>query len=457
VANAAANQGLMVAIVEKGRMGGTCLNRGCIPSKLLIHSADVMETIKTAGAFGIRVERVSVDYKKIISRVNGIIDNDSDSIRSAFEGLDNPLLFPTEGRFIGEKRIDVGGQTITAPKILIATGTRPVIPKINGLKESNYITSDQALRLENQPKTLTIIGGGYIAAELAHFFGSLGSTINIVQQKDLLIPSEDEDISKKFTELFSQKYNVFLGCNTELVTKKKELYHVIARKTNTGESVEIESDQLLVATGRIPNSDTLDLAKSGVKTDQEGFIEVDEKLETNVKGIFALGDAVGKYQFRHSANWEAQYVFNNIMATVNDKKIAVDYFAMPRAIFSSPQVAAVGYTEQELKRKEAAEGREMDYVKSLYPFNKTAMGEAIDDREGFVKFLIERKTRRILGCHIIGTDASILIHEVLVAMKAGGGGRGRGSNDTLGNILRTIHIHPALSEVISRAATSVFD
>lgn len=452
MANAAAQQGLKVAIVEKGRMGGTCLNRGCIPSKLLIHSADVMETIKNAGTFGINVEGVSIDYKKIVSRVNGIIDYDSDSIRGAFKGIDNPMLFSTEGRFVGGKRIEVGGQTIAAPRILIASGTRPAIPKISGLKESGYITSDQALRLENQPKTLTIIGGGYIAAELAHFFGSLGTTISIVQLRDLLIPSEDEDISKKFTELFSQNYNVFLGYNTESVTKKNELYHVIARKNNTGEYVEIVSDQLLIATGRIPNSDTLDLAKAGVKTNQQGFIEVDEKLETNVKGIFALGDAVGKYQFRHNANWEAQYAFNNIMATADDEKLAVDYSAMPHAIFSSPQVAAVGYTEQELKRKEGGGIGEIDYAKSIYPFINTAMGEAIDDRDGFVKFLVERKSRRILGCHIIGTDASVLIHEVLVAMKAG-----RGRNDTLGNILRTVHIHPALSEVISRAASSVFD
>ena len=436
-------------------MGGTCLNRGCIPSKLLIHSADVMETIKTAGAFGINVEKISVDYKKIVSRVNEIIDYDSDSIRGAFEGLDNPVLFPAEGRFVGEKRIEVGGQTIAAPKILIASGTRPAIPKIKGLQESIYITSDQALRLKNQPKTLTIIGGGYIAAELAHFFGSLGSTINIVQQRDLLIPREDEDISKKFTELYARKYNVFLGYNTESVTKKNELYHVITRKRNTGKSVEIVSDQLLIATGRVSNSDTLDLAKSGVKTNQEGFIEVDEKLETNVEGIFALGDAVGKYQFRHSANWEAQYAFNNIMTTEKDKKLAVEYSVMPHAIFSSPQVAAVGYTEQELKRKEAVGGSEIDYVKSIYPFINTAMGQAIEDKEGFVKFLVETKTRRILGCHIIGTDASVLIHEVLVAMRAGSGGRG--SDDTLGNILRTVHIHPALSEVISRAASNVFD
>jgi mycothione reductase len=174
-----------------------------------------------------------------------------------------------------------------------------------------------------------------------------------------------------------------------------------------------------------------------------------------VKGIFALGDAVGKYQFRHSANWEAQYAFNNIMTTENDYKLAVDYSVMPHAIFSSPQVAAVGYTEQELKRIEGVGGREIDYVKSIYPFINTAMGQAIEDREGFVKFLVERNTRRILGCHIIGADASVLIHEVLVAMKAGAGG-GQESNNTLGNILRMVHIHPALSEVISRGASSVF-
>jgi mycothione reductase len=449
VANAAAQHGLKVAIVERGRMGGTCLNRGCIPSKLLIHSADVMETIKTAGAFGINVDRISVNYEKIVSRVSRIIDYDSDNIRHAFDSVDNPVLFPVEGRFVGEKRIEVNGQVIVAPKILIATGTTPSIPNIDGLKESRYVTSDQALRLERQPKTLTIIGGGYIAAELAHFFGALGSSINIIQQGDLLIPGEDEDISRKFTELFLLKYNVFLGYNTESVRRKNELYHVIARKNDTGRLVEIVSDQLLIATGRIPNSDSLDLAKTGVRTNQEGFIEVDEKLETNVSGIFALGDGIGKFQFRHSANWEAQYAFNNIMAAENDKKLAVDYFAMPHAIFSFPQVAGVGYTEQELKRK----GQEFDYVKTIFPFINSAMGQAIEDREGFVKFLVERKTRRILGCHIIGTHASILIHEVLVAMKSTNGE----SSDTLGNILRTVHIHPALSEVISRAAGSIFD
>lgn len=163
VANAAAQQGLKVAIVEKGRMGGTCLNRGCIPSKLLIHSADVMETIKSSGIFGINVEGVSVDFEKIVSRVNGIIDSESDGIKGAFEGVDNPKLFPVEGRFVGEKQIQVSDgdqkRTITADRILIASGTRPAIPKIKGLEGIGYITSDQALRPKKQPRTLTIIGG----------------------------------------------------------------------------------------------------------------------------------------------------------------------------------------------------------------------------------------------------------------------------------------------------------
>lgn len=434
VANAVAQDGLRVAIIEKDRMGGTCLNRGCIPSKLLIHSADVAETIKSAGQFGINVSRFSIDFEKIVNRTNGIVDSDSDGIRQAFSQIDNPKLFPHECRFVGEKTISVGGQTIKADKVLIASGTRPAIPKINGLEGSGFITSDEALRLKKQPSTLTIIGGGYIAAELAHFFGSLGTTINIIQRHDVLLPDEDEEVASKFTELFSKKYRVYLGCITESVSKNDGLFSIVA-KNSSGKKIEIESDQLLVATGRVPNSDTLDLEKTGVKTDGKGFIAVDDHLETNVKGIFALGDAVGRYLFKHAANHEAQYAYYNL---THEKKIPVDYSAMPHAIFSSPQVAGAGYTEQELKESN------IQYTKAVYPYIRTAMGEAIEDRDGFVK-LLASKQDRILGCHIIGSHASILIHEVLVAMKLGAGVR---------DIVRTVHIHPALSEVVARAASA---
>jgi len=434
VANAVAQDGLRVAIVEKGRMGGTCLNRGCIPSKLLIHSADVAETIKGAGQFGINVSGYSVDFEKIVSRTNGIVDSDSDGIKRAFSEIDNPKLFPHECRFVGQKTISVGGQDIKAEKILIASGTRPTIPNIKGLEGTGFITSDEALRLKKQPSTLTIIGGGYIAAELAHFFGSLGTKINIIQRHDLLVPDEDEEVSRKFTEVFSKKYSVYLGNSIESVVKSSDMFNVVA-KNSSGKRIEVESDQLLVAAGRMPNSDTLDLGKTGIRTEVDGFIAVDEYLETSVKGIFALGDAVGRYLFKHAANHEAQYAYHNL---IHEKKIPVDYTAMPHAIFSSPQVAGAGYTEQELKVKG------IPYTKAVYPYIRTAMGEAIEDRDGFVK-LLASKEGKILGCHIIGSHASVLIHEVLVAMKLG---------TSVQDIVRTVHVHPALSEVVARAAST---
>ena len=447
VANAAAiEKGFKVAIFEKDKLGGTCLNRGCIPSKLLIHSADIIEIIKKADVFGITVKDYTIDFQQIVNRVNKIVNTESIEIKKGLRASKNPQLFLQECKFIGEKILIANDKIITSDTILIASGTRPNIPNIKGLKNVEYITSNEALRLKQQPKSLTIIGGGYIACELAHFFGSLGTKINIIQRNDLLIPNEDTDISTRLTNIFSKKYNIYLGYNAELVfydSKDKNSLHntkiinVIA-KNKFGNYVKVSSDQLLIAIGRIPNSDLLNIEKSGVKINERGFIIVDEYLETNIRGIFALGDIVGKYQFKHNANNEAQYAYNNIVHP--DKKIPVNYTAMPHAIFTNPQIAAVGYTEQQLTKEK------IKYEKSIYPYIQTGMGQVIEDKEGFVKFLIDKRNRTILGCHIMGTDASILIHEVLVAMRIG---KDKGKID---NITRTIHIHPSLSEVISKAA-----
>ena len=440
VASAAAQSGLKVAIVEKSSMGGTCLNTGCIPSKLLLHSADVVEIIKTANLFGIMIEKFSIDFQKIVERVTSIIDSDSNDIRKSLDNTQNPKLFASECKFVGDKVLLVGEEKISSSAILIAAGTRPRIPNIKGLNTTNYVTSDEALRLHKQPKVLTIIGGGYIAAELGHFFGSLGTKINIIHHGSYLLPKEDEEISKKFTEVFSKKYNLYLDRTLDLVTKKNGKFVVSFMGSDANNYPEIESDQLLIAAGRVPNSDSLDLPKTGVDLNDDGYIKVDGTLTTNIDGIFALGDIIGRHQFRHSANLEAQYAFYNIVNS--KKKIKVDYRAMPHAIFSSPQVAGVGYKEQELK-----ESGKMDYHKSIYRYIDTAMGKALEDKDGFVKFLISKKDRKILGCHIIGSQASILIHEVLVAIKSGDG--------TIDNISKTVHVHPALSEVVSRAAITM--
>lgn len=256
IANTAAQQGYRVALIEKNMLGGTCLNRGCIPSKLLIHSANILQTIENAGTFGISVKSLSIDFEKVIGRVNKITDDESNKIKNGLLQVDNPLLYSEECHFVSEKEIAFTSrgekgrsnknptnkngkydikESIKADKILIAIGTVPKIPKIDGLAGSEFITSDEAIRLKEQPRTITFIGGGYIACELAHFFGSLGTKINIIQRNNRLIPNEDEEISEKFTQIFSKKYNVYLGSNTESISKVlgpngSETFHVVAGK-----------------------------------------------------------------------------------------------------------------------------------------------------------------------------------------------------------------------------------
>src|SRR5207245_968522 len=207
-------------------------------------------------------------------------------------------------------------------------------------------------------------------------------------RRNILLTNENKEISQKFTAVFAKKYDVYTGYQPMEVFKKDDNFHLIA-KNQEEKSIVLVSDELLVAVGRIPNTDTLDLEKTGVKINEKGHIVVDGYLETTTKGIFVLGDAVGKYQFKHSANHEAQYAYTNIVRP--EHKIPVDYTSMPHAIFSSPQVAAVGLTEQELKKNG------IDYQKSVYSYIDTAMGEALEDRDGFVKFLVERETKKILG------------------------------------------------------------
>ncbi|MDD1766362.1 MAG: dihydrolipoyl dehydrogenase, partial [Candidatus Methanomethyliaceae archaeon] len=426
VADAVAESGKEVAIVEKGPLGGTCLNRGCIPSKMLIHSADIMESIQSAEQFSIKVKGHEVDFASIVKRVNANIDGDSARIEQALKHSRNPVLFKEQCRFVDQKTLRVGNDAIKAEKILIAAGSRAKVPDIKGLKESGFITSDEALRLKTQPRVLTILGGGYIAAELAHFFGSLGTEINIVQRGKLLVPNEDEDISEMFTHLMSHDYNVLTGYTPVNVSRHEGIFEVTIEGVENKEQKIIKSDQLLVATGRAPNSDILDLEKTGVNVDEKGNVVVNRFLETSVTGIFALGDVIGRYPFKHVANYEAQYVYINIMNP--DAMEAVDYTAMPHAIFSSPQIAGVGKTEQQLRAEK------VKYLVGVWNYYDTAMGQAIEDQSGFVKFLVDSNTMKILGCHMLGTEASTLIHEVLVAMRSGDG--------SIGNISKVVHIHP---------------
>ena len=435
ISSYAADQGLSVAIIEEGPFGGTCLNRGCIPSKMLIHAADVMETISRAHLFGISANVTNIDWKKLQKKVFGTIDSEAKGIIEGNKSTEHITVYPERGMFVGPKKIQVKNEILTADKLFIAAGTRPFIPLIPGLDGVKYITSDQALRLKKQPKSITILGGGYIGCELAHFFGMMGTKVSIIHRNEFLMNNEDSEISKRFTDVYKEKYDVFLNAETQRVWKKDGKISVQIKQGKKMKT--ITSEEILIATGRVPNTDILNCKQSGISLTEKGFVKVNEFLETNVPGVFALGDIAGIYLFKHSANLEAEYAIRNAFLP---KQVSVPYFPMPHAAFTSPQVAGVGYTEDYLKEKKIA------YKKGMYEYKNTAYGNSILDTSGFVKVLLDSKTEKILGCHIMGTHASILIHEVIVAMKANLGGE---------SIRNAIHIHPALSEVVQRAFWNV--
>jgi mycothione reductase len=428
IADDAVSRGLKVAIVESGPMGGTCLNRGCIPSKMLIHAADVAETVKGASRFNVNASFRSVNFSALVRRVSKVVDDDARSIERSIRSGQNPRLFKGTGTFVGDRTMKIGSKTITAKKVFIMAGTRPLIPPITGIQKVKYLTSTEALRLKKLPKSLAIIGGGYIAAELAHFFGSLGTKVTIIQRDMLLIPSEDRDISAAFTTAFKKKHRLLLGYTASAVEKKGKA--VVVTAVSGRNTKRVLAEQLLIATGRIPNTDILDVKKAGIRTNKHGHIVVNRFMETSAKNVWAGGDIAGMYFFKHSANLEAQYMSHNAFS----KKIPVQYAPMPHAIFSSPQIAGVGKREQDLAPGTYSIGKQY--------YRDTGMGAALRDETGFVKMIAEKSTGNILGCHIIGPDASTLIHEVVVAMKTG-------KTDA---ILGSVHVHPALSEVVQRAA-----
>ena len=451
VANVAANQGQSVAVVEEGPLGGTCLNRGCIPSKHLLYHADVLETVERAGEFHIDAEVNGVEFAAMVRQVNEEVQADAESIRRGLDSSEQHELFAGTGRFVDERTVEISGGEddgvrLRAETVLIAAGTRPSIPPIDGIESVDYLTSTDALKLEERPEHLVIVGGGYIAAELGHFFGTFGTDVTIVGRRPNLLPEADEEVAEAFTERYADRFTVHTGHSATAVSRENGSVTVEARPYEYGEGggivedadpVTVSGDELLVAAGRVPNTDTLNLDATGVGTDDRGFVETDEYLETDVEGIWALGDIVGEYLLKHSANHEARAVARNIFGSEPEP---VDYTAMPFAVFASPEVAGVGAREEALR----AEGRE--YATNTYRYEDTARGGAMQ-AEGFVKVIVDLEGA-ILGCHIIGPDAATLIQEVVVAMKAGSG--------TVRDIRESVHIHPALPEVVQRAFSGQF-
>ncbi len=434
----AADLGKKVAIIEKEGLGGTCLNRGCIPSKMLIYPADLVTHVREdISKYEIKADtNFEVDFEKLVTRVTEEVTKDSASIAPGYEKHPNIDLYRGHAKFVENKVIEVNGEKLTAEKIYIATGTRPQIPNIQGLEGTPYMTSREALRHTKLPKKMIVIGGGYIAVELGHVYGALGTDVHFLVRSSM-IKAEDKDIRSAFEENFSERYNVHMGTSPTKVAYENGAFQVTV-KNKEGEESVMTAESLFVATGVVPNSDDLGLEHTDIKTDERGYIKANDYLETSVSGVYTLGDVLGNYLFRHSVNFEGEYLLGQHHFNLPSQPI--QYPPVPHAIFSYPQIAGVGVTEDELIKSGKVAGT--DYVTSTHHYKNSGMGMAMLPDVGFVKLIAEKSSRKLIGAHIIGEKSSDIIHMLILAIT---------KNCTADELLEMIYIHPALSEVIRNA------
>jgi dihydrolipoamide dehydrogenase len=427
---------IKVAVIDKDAPGGICLTRGCIPSKLLIYPADLVRTIEKSREFGIHTEIKRIDFEGIMKRMRSIINRDINIIRNGLSRSKNIVFYADQAEFTAPYTLKVGNETITSRMIFLSTGSKPSIPPIEGLQETGYLTSDTILQISQLPRNVTIIGGGYIAAEYGHFLSAMGSKVTIIGRNPQFIPEEEPEISA-LAKREMQKHVTILT-NHE-VSKAETTHHgkkLTAVDRYSKKETEIVAEEILVATGRSSNSDILHPERAGIETDSKGFIVADEYMQTSQPNIWVLGDADGNFLFKHVANYEARIVYYN---AVLNKNIKVDYHAVPHAVFTDPEIASVA-----LREKEAVEKYGKDNV--LIGFHKyadTAKGEAMARKYDFAKVIVKRDNGKILGAHIIGPYASVLIQEIVNLMYTE-----KQSYEPLDDAM---HIHPALSEVVARA------
>jgi mycothione reductase len=391
--------------------------------------------IREAAKFGITAEITAVDFPRIMERTRDHVAKSRDQIRKSLESAEEFDYYGGEAQFTAERTLEVNGKTVKGKTIFIAAGARPLIPAIKGIEGVEYLTNDSVFRLTTLPESMVIIGGGYIAAEFAHFFEAMGTRVTMAQRNKRLVPDEEPEVSELLRTSLARRMKVHVDTEVIEVRQTGAMVTVTAKERESGKQMEFTASHLLVAAGRKANTDNLRVANTGVKTNDAGYIVVDEFYETSHKGVWAFGDIIGKKMFRHTANAESELVWHN---AVHGKKSRMNYLTVPHAVFSWPEIASVGLGEAEavkiIGKHEVLVGRAS--------YSDVARGEAMQESEGFAKAIVHRKTGKILGYHIIGPQASILIQEVVNAMAGDG---------SLWTVARGQHIHPALPEVVLKA------
>lgn len=433
--------GWRIAMVERGLFGGTCLNVGCIPTKMLVYAADVARSARADEAlpYGVHTTFEGADWPAIVQRVFGRIDPIAEGGRQYRHQLPNVDVYEVDARFIAERTLQVGDRTISADRVVIAAGAHAFIPPIPGLDEVPFHTSDTIMRIPRLPDRLVILGGGFVATELGHVFASLGSQVTIVNRGHRLLVNEDDDVSERFTELARQRYVTILGARVERVFMTAAGCGLHVR--NDDGVHELECDQLLVATGRMSNGRQLDAHAGGIELDGFDNVVVDAYGRTTSPGVWALGDVVGRYMLKHMANGEARAVQHNLLHP--DDLQPFDTRPAPRAVFSDPQVGSVGVTEQDAVR------RGLRHVAVTHDYGGAAYGWALEDTTSFCKLIGDPVTRTLLGAHVIGYQASMLVQLLVQGMHLG---------TTVDEMAHgQIWIHPALTEVVEQALLALIE
>ncbi len=435
IAFGAVEQGLRVAMIEEWKLGGTCLNAGCDPTKAMVRSAEVLHLARTAQRHGITVPTASVDWRALRDRVDTLINeirggDGPANVRA--QGID---LYETHGMFISEQEIMAGQARLSADRFVIATGQTATVPPIEGIEETGYLTNVDMVALDEQPEALVIVGGGFVAVEFAQMFARFGTSVTLIGTQDYVLPKEEEALRKELTRILEEDgVTLEMNARAERVERLEDGRVRVTGSRKDGQQVEAFGDEVLVATGRRPNIDGLGLEAAGVRFGEKG-IHVNAKLLTSVPHIYAVGDVTGIYPFTHVADYQARIALHNLLHEASP--IQADYRVVPWVTFTDPELARVGLTEDE------ARAGGFQVVTSTTDYENLPRAMTRDQRAGMVKLVVARDTHQVLGGHILGADAGELISEIALVMQ---------HRLPVSALCDTIHPYPTMSEAIFWAA-----
>ena len=424
-----------VLLVERDKMGGDCLNHGCVPSKALIRVARLAHDIRNAKDFGIRATLSDVDFPAVMKRVHDVIQTIAphDSVeRYTSLGVE---CMQGDAVLTGPNALRIGDTEVTAKHIVIATGARPFVPPIPGIEDAKPLTSDNLWELQELPERLVVLGGGPIGSELSQAFARLGSQVTQVEKGERIMPREDPDVSQLIQERFAAEgIQLLTGTNAERVESSNGVHELVC--SQGGKEVRVPFDRILVAVGRRPNIKGIGLEELGIALSDRGTIETDAYLRTNVDSVFCAGDVAGPYQFTHTASHQAWYAAVNTLFGCL-KKFPVDYRVIPWATFTEPEVARVGLNETDAREQN------IPFETTIYDLKGQDRAVCEGENKGFLKILTPPGKDRILGATLVGPHAGDVIAEFVLAMK---------QNIGLNKILGTIHIYPTLAECLKAGA-----